>query len=75
MSPGRRFAFLLAAFAAPAPAGGPAEAGRGSDPQLLPDGKSIAYPVRGHHPRDPVRNHDVLRRWLEWLEWLDPYLK
>jgi len=29
--------------------------------------KFVAYPVGGHFPADPVRAHDVYRRWLEWL--------
>ena len=28
----------------------------------------IAYPGRGHFPRDPVRSHDVYNRWLNWIE-------
>ena len=28
----------------------------------------VAYPVDGHHPFDPVRNEDTIRRWLAWLD-------
>lgn len=33
--------------------------------------KFIAYPVPGHSPADPIRAHDVWRRWTAWLQ---PYL-
>ncbi len=28
----------------------------------------VAYPVKGHHPEDPVRSEDIMRRWLAWLD-------
>lgn len=28
----------------------------------------IAYPGRGHFPRDPVRTFDVYTRWIKWIE-------
>jgi dipeptidyl aminopeptidase/acylaminoacyl peptidase len=30
--------------------------------------KFIAYPIYGHNAGDPVRQRDVLRRWIEWIE-------
>jgi dipeptidyl aminopeptidase/acylaminoacyl peptidase len=30
--------------------------------------KFIAYPVAGHFPADPVRQKDVMRRWVAWLD-------
>jgi dipeptidyl aminopeptidase/acylaminoacyl peptidase len=30
--------------------------------------KFIAYPVSGHFPADPVRQRDVMRRWVAWLD-------
>jgi dipeptidyl aminopeptidase/acylaminoacyl peptidase len=30
--------------------------------------KFIAYPVPGHSPKDPIRQRDVQRRWIEWIE-------
>jgi dipeptidyl aminopeptidase/acylaminoacyl peptidase len=28
----------------------------------------VAYPVAGHFPADPVRQKDLMRRWLAWLD-------
>jgi dipeptidyl aminopeptidase/acylaminoacyl peptidase len=30
--------------------------------------KFVAYPVAGHFPGDPVRQKDLLRRWVAWLD-------
>jgi dipeptidyl aminopeptidase/acylaminoacyl peptidase len=30
--------------------------------------KFIAYPVPGHYPADPVRQKDLMRRWMTWLD-------
>ncbi len=30
--------------------------------------KFVAYPTGGHFPGDPVRQRDVLRRWVGWLD-------
>jgi dipeptidyl aminopeptidase/acylaminoacyl peptidase len=30
--------------------------------------KFVAYPTGGHSPGDPVRQRDLLRRWVAWLD-------
>jgi dipeptidyl aminopeptidase/acylaminoacyl peptidase len=30
--------------------------------------KFVAYPVPGHFPGDPVRQRDLMKRWVAWLD-------